>query len=542
MAAEFEQATISAEPGQIATSSVRVLNTGQLSAAVRLSLTGEPSAWAWVIPPEVTIPAGAEATVRLCFQVPRSSSAQAGRLPFSLTASSNGESTAIPGMLDVLPFVDIDASIDPSLAEGREETFTVTVDNRGNAPLSTNLEADVAPGTVVDVEPSNLTLHAGAQQRAAVRVRSRRRAVWRVRTSPVSVHVVANGSAVAGVSGTLRQRPTRAPIAAATALILVAAALVWRLAEGEGGRPETAASRLSSMVVAPSMAVGLARETLVDGTRTTPAQGGEPELASRTLVTWIYYPAVGAPGGRMVDDAPPATAQGPFPLILFSHGFGLSGRSASDLISHWAAAGYVVAAPDYPLTSSNAPGGPMRGVDSENQPADASFVITKVLTLAEDPASPFHRMVDPARVAVAGYSMGGGITLAMGFNTCCRDDRVDAAVVLAGNAPVLQGEYFVGPAKPILFVHGDADATVAYSGALQRFRDARPTKLLLTVVGGDHGGPYSGNLRQPPSALVVYATISFFDQQLKGHPESVSKLADIVTSQPTLARLERVHP
>ena len=68
-------------------------------------------------------------------------------------------------------------------------------------------------------------------------------------------------------------------------------------------------------------AVGTLEETFVDGTRPTKANGDVPEKDSRTLFTRIYYPALGTPESRAVPGAAPATSEGPFPLIVFAHGF-----------------------------------------------------------------------------------------------------------------------------------------------------------------------------------------------------------------------------
>src|SRR5207253_210206 len=73
----------------------------------------------------------------------------------------------------------------------------------------------------------------------------------------------------------------------------------------------------------------------------------------------------------------PATP-GRHPLIVFAHGFALTPATYHHLLDAWAQAGYVVAAPVFPLTTANAPGGPDEA-DIVNQPRDMSFVITKLL-------------------------------------------------------------------------------------------------------------------------------------------------------------------
>src|SRR5947208_1271778 len=103
-------------------------------------------------------------------------------------------------------------------------------------------------------------------------------------------------------------------------------------------------------------AVGLRTETFVDSTRPT-----ENVAATRTLKTAIYYPAQGTPTDTPIANAPPDTKNAPYPLILFSHGLGARGVAYENVLKAWASAGYVVAAPDYPLSNTDAPGGAQFG-------------------------------------------------------------------------------------------------------------------------------------------------------------------------------------
>ena len=98
-----------------------------------------------------------------------------------------------------------------------------------------------------------------------------------------------------------------------------------------------------------------------------------PAKPSRTLVTTIWYPARSGSAGT--------SGQGPYPLIVFAHGLGGSPQVYSKLPTAWAAVGDAVAAPLFPLSSSETPGGPDAG-DIGNQPGDMSFVIGQVLKAA----------------------------------------------------------------------------------------------------------------------------------------------------------------
>src|SRR5262245_1170595 len=108
--------------------------------------------------------------------------------------------------------------------------------------------------------------------------------------------------------------------------------------------------------------------TFVDTSRTTSPNGDAPGSPTRTLVTSFWYP-----------DAP-----GPFPLVMFAHGYAVTPDFYTPMLERWAAAGYVVVAPTYPILSG-IPGGPSQ-VDETKTFADTSFVITQVLALgAGDP-------------------------------------------------------------------------------------------------------------------------------------------------------------
>ena len=115
------------------------------------------------------------------------------------------------------------------------------------------------------------------------------------------------------------------------------------------------------------------KQTFAVGTRTLALRRG----ADRPLTTTVWVPR----------------GDGPFPLILFSHGLGGKPSDYRELVTSWARAGFVVAAPAYPHTAASA--AEFNVLDVLNQPADASYVITQ--TLAE-----LGPLVDRSRVAAAG--------------------------------------------------------------------------------------------------------------------------------------------
>ena len=267
-------------------------------------------------------------------------------------------------------------------------------------------------------------------------------------------------------------------------------------------------------------AVGVRTESFVDAGRVTNPNRGQPGRPTRTLQTIVLYPAQGDPSDRDVPDAPPATDGGPFPLIEFSHGFTANGPSYTLFLRRLAAAGYVVAAPTFPLTSRGAPGGPS-AADYTNQPADVSFVISEMLRLNGDGASILRGLIDPDKVAVAGHSLGAMTTLGVAYNSCCTDTRIKAAVPISGTELPFRGGAFVYRAEtPLLLIHGDADATVPYRGSENAYRAATAPKFLLTLLHGPHS-PFFGAAGE----VIVKVVQDFFDHYLKARDGSLDAMS-----------------
>lgn len=243
---------------------------------------------------------------------------------------------------------------------------------------------------------------------------------------------------------------------------------------------------------APAFRVRLFR--FVDHSRTIRLPDGR--RVPRSLETVVRYPAAG----------------GSHPLIVFGHGYALTPASYDRLLRAWAQAGYVVAAPAFPLEKADAPGGPNES-DLVNQPQDMSFVVTRLLVLNGRPKGVLGGKIDPSRLAVAGHSDGAETALAVAYDHRYRDPRLRAAIVLSGSALPGMGPFPRG-GPPLLAVQGTADTTNAPASTSAYFALAQRPKFLLWLLGASHLPPYTE--QEPQLGIVERTTIAFLDHYLKG--------------------------
>lgn len=122
--------------------------------------------------------------------------------------------------------------------------------------------------------------------------------------------------------------------------------------------------------------------------------------------------------------AQPAT-DGPFPVVLFSHGFAGFPEQSADLVTHLASWGFVVVAPNHVERSLDGQLGTAgKGVATREDPEVLSAALDLVLGDAKTAASPLHDLLDADKVAVAGHSAGARAA----YLTAGSDPRVKAFI------------------------------------------------------------------------------------------------------------------
>jgi predicted dienelactone hydrolase len=236
---------------------------------------------------------------------------------------------------------------------------------------------------------------------------------------------------------------------------------------------------------------------LVDTSRAITLPDGR--RVARPVTTYLWYP-------------PASAGNGPWPLVVFGHGYATTPFRYARLLRAWAAAGFVVAAPVFPLGNANAPGGPDES-DIVNQPRDMSFVVTRLLAASASPASPLYGLVSRTRIAVAGQSDGAETAFAVTYQRPWRDARVRAAVVLSG-AELGGHARLVASAVPLLAVQGTADRINPPVYTFGLFHAVGRPKFLFLLAHAGHLGPYT--VPGARLAAVERVSIAFLDRYLRG--------------------------
>ena len=330
-----------------------------------------------------------------------------------------------------------------------------------------------------------------------------------------------------------RRRLRRRRLAAAGLLVIVLAAVGIAIAAAGGGSAHrTTSSVAGSTTTAPAtittpaprrtpstFGVGIGTDTFTDTSRTIELGDGSTE--PRTLITYVRYPAQGPAGATDVQGAAPDTTDGPYPLIVFGHGFEKEPALYAKLLQSWAHAGYVVAAPVFPLESARSPDGPQES-DLVNQPQDMRFVIDQLLAESSGSGA-LAGLINPNEIAVAGHSDGGDTALSVAYDPRLRDSRISAAAILSGaEIPALGPIAFPTGGPPLLATQGTADRINPPGATYEYFAAAHPPKYLLRLLGAGHLPPYTVEGSQ--LHIVEHATIAFFNAYLKHRPGAIREL------------------
>ena len=248
--------------------------------------------------------------------------------------------------------------------------------------------------------------------------------------------------------------------------------------------------------------VALSRLPLVDGTRPV-VSGGVVVAVQRDLPTFVWTPE-----GR-----------GPFPLVVFVHGYDTGPLDYQRFCSTLASAGFVVAAPSFPLEDP-ARGFPLDRSHLADEAADVAFVITAV-------GQRRSLRVDGSRTAVVGHSDGADVALLIGYGAGTVDPRVRAVVA---DAPDPMTVAAVTSPVPLLLVQGTSDSVVPYAASQTVFDQVDAPVIYLSLIGADHLPPIAGGT--PWTPVLDDAVARFLDATVAHRGAGDGSLASELSRSP----------
>ncbi len=289
--------------------------------------------------------------------------------------------------------------------------------------------------------------------------------------------------------------------------------------------PVTVALPKLSDYVSPDQqsAVGISVMTFTDLTRSTPARGDRETLTTRPLTVTVRYPTAGMPSEEEIPDAP---AYAPAPLILFAHGFDSSSQRYSSLLHDLAASGFVVAAPEFPMSSTVFDGAPDE-YEIPEQTRDLSFLITAMT--GSDAPPVLAAMIAPGPVGLVGHSDGAVTALLAGYAPRFADSRVAAVAAISGDFDTFGGEWFTTSDPPLLAIHGEFDEINPFESSETLVENDPGPAMLVMVQGASH----LGSAIDPETEPAVARLIAFdFLWRLTGSTDSMMQTQAAASTSP----------
>jgi predicted dienelactone hydrolase len=237
--------------------------------------------------------------------------------------------------------------------------------------------------------------------------------------------------------------------------------------------------------------------------------------------------------GHALLEAEIDAAQGPYPLVIFSHGFSASAAMYNVSVEHFASYGFIVLAPDHTEQFDPSLGDLWKAsIDRPNE-------VKQTLDFAEELTAPGGEMaglIDMEHVAVVGHSYGGYTALALAgaqydleaYNARCAqvpaddplsflctslvpmeadmaaragldpmpeglwpsfgDPRVTAIISMAGDSYMFDKAGLSKISIPMMAIGGTADTGTPYEWGVKPSYDnaASAHKALVSFIGAEH--------------------------------------------------------
>ena len=296
---------------------------------------------------------------------------------------------------------------------------------------------------------------------------------------------------------------TRA-IAGASALLLVAIlAACGGNSNNSSGSRATAKADAKAAGPAPDQpgpfAVGRETVTVKD-----------PQRPERSLTVDVWYPAdksrvEGAtpvnydviPGvevpSRSAFSGLPVSTQGPFPLVMYSHGYGGLRFISSFLTETLASHGFVVVAPDHTgNTAIDAVTGQIveRKQNEINRVGDVRATLDDALARNANTGDLLYKSIDPEKIGIMGHSLGGMTSIigTVGHLGVPGYPKIKAIVGLAAYTKTIPLAELKKVKVPTMLISGTLDTTSKLKPNTVRTWNAIPARPLYRVdlIKGAH--------------------------------------------------------
>lgn len=231
--------------------------------------------------------------------------------------------------------------------------------------------------------------------------------------------------------------------------------------------------------------------------------------------------------------------EGPFPLIVFSHGLGGSKDVFTEVTSHWASHGYIIVQPTHNDEGVSFSGGGMNPPENKvRERLENVVTVLDSVVRMERSVPGLEGRIDTNRIAVAGHSYGSFITMLAGGltvdfdgegNISLEDERVQCILPIS---PSGRGDYGMNDDSfnmlelPAMFFTGTQDQR---SGRPEDWRmepyhlSPRGGKFLVIIEGARHGD-FGGDTDSTAPLYVKAASTAFWDWCLKSSEAGLTYL------------------
>jgi dienelactone hydrolase len=234
-----------------------------------------------------------------------------------------------------------------------------------------------------------------------------------------------------------------------------------------------------------------------------------------------------------VTEAPPAS-DGPYPVIIYSHGFQVGRQDNTGRCQELASYGFVVVAVDHSdcLATVFPDGKVLRskitGLSADlfqNDLQDVRFVLQSLEAMNQSHRI-FKGTMDLHRVGTMGWSYGGGVAAEI----CRTDDRVLATLLLEAGLQNAHDVAWLGVQKPLLGMY------MAGSFFTTPFDQTSHDAYWMTIAGTQHQhfADWLAWLASPTPAgrnaarVMNRCAVSFFNKYLKGADDQLLDAPDDV--------------